>query len=287
MPGVGGRRRQRQATPLLPHIPRDERDGRWPCGHHPLGCLETLQARRAARFLRGQRADRLAVLVDSPRHARAVATHAALSGNKGGGVAEGAEAWRDLRAGRGGAGAPGAPLPPRAPSARAMAAPWRDGPACALAARRVRWRGTLAPACASLSPAEPPWRPPAGGGPAAPTRLCAVPGGHGRGPAHDAPPGAVPQTRGGPGLPPWSMACPGHAGRPGRVPAGHARGREHVRAPLALRHWRCAPGRSLPGRAPRDTVPRARWGGLGLAWRARGAHAPPGARPRWPPPHDG
>jgi len=96
--GVGWRRRQRQATPLLPHITRDERDGRWPCGHHPLGVLETIQARLAAMFLRGTRADRLAVLLAIPRNARAGATHAALEVNTVGGVADGAHAVRDLLA---------------------------------------------------------------------------------------------------------------------------------------------------------------------------------------------
>lgn len=85
--GVGWRRRQRQATHLLPHITRDALDGRLHCGHHPLGFLETIQARLAEMFLLGNRADRLDGLWDIPRNALAVATHAA-----------GADALRDLLA---------------------------------------------------------------------------------------------------------------------------------------------------------------------------------------------
>ena len=98
VPGVGLRRRQRQATHLLPHITRDALDGRLPCGHHTLGFLETIQARLAEMFLLGNRADRLDVLLDIPRNELAVATHAALSVNKVVGVANGAHALRDLLA---------------------------------------------------------------------------------------------------------------------------------------------------------------------------------------------
>jgi hypothetical protein len=96
--GVGLRRRQRQATHLLPHIPRDELDGRLHGGHHTLGFLETIQARLAEVVLLGNRVDRVDVLLDIPRNELAVATHAALHVNKVVGVADGAHAWRDLLA---------------------------------------------------------------------------------------------------------------------------------------------------------------------------------------------
>ena len=98
VPGVGRRRRHRQATHLLPHITRDARDGRVPCGHDTLGLRETIPARLAAVFLLGKGAKRGDVLLDIPRHERAVATHAALQVNPAVGGAKGAHARRDLLA---------------------------------------------------------------------------------------------------------------------------------------------------------------------------------------------
>src|SRR5712692_9745966 len=96
--GVGLRRRQSQATHLLPHITRDELDGRWHFGHYTLGFLETIPARLAEVFLLGNRADRVDVLLDIPCNELAVATHAALQVHKVVGVADGANALRDLLA---------------------------------------------------------------------------------------------------------------------------------------------------------------------------------------------
>ena len=94
--GVGHGRRQVQLTHLLPHIPRDELDGRLHFGHHALGFLDPLQARLAEVFLLGNGADRVDVLLDIPGNELAVATHAALQVDKVVGVADGADALGDL-----------------------------------------------------------------------------------------------------------------------------------------------------------------------------------------------
>jgi hypothetical protein len=88
----GYRRRHGPWTPRRPPRPRDARDGRVPCGHHPLGVLETSQARRAALCLRGHGADRGDGLRPSPGHARAVAASTSLPVNTGVGVTQGAAA---------------------------------------------------------------------------------------------------------------------------------------------------------------------------------------------------
>ena len=64
--GVGHGRRQIQLTHLLPHIPRDELDGRLHFGHHTLRFRDPLQARLAELFLLGNGADRGDVLLGYP-----------------------------------------------------------------------------------------------------------------------------------------------------------------------------------------------------------------------------
>src|SRR5262249_12162849 len=81
---------------LLPHIPRDEFDGRLHFGHDPLSFGDPLQARRAELFLLGNGADRGEVLLDITGDELAVATHAALQVHKVVGVANGTNALGDL-----------------------------------------------------------------------------------------------------------------------------------------------------------------------------------------------
>jgi hypothetical protein len=96
--GVGRGRRHLQGMPLLRPIPRNPLDGRLHFGHDTRGGLDTIQARLAEAFLRGQATDHVAGLWHSARQARAMATHAALQGDNVVGVADGAQARRDLLA---------------------------------------------------------------------------------------------------------------------------------------------------------------------------------------------
>ena len=93
---VGHGRRQVQVTHLLPHIPRDARDGRLHFGHHTLRFRAPLQARRAALGLLGHSADRGDVLLELTGDELAIAPQAALQGHTVGGVANGAHALGDL-----------------------------------------------------------------------------------------------------------------------------------------------------------------------------------------------
>jgi hypothetical protein len=73
--GVRYGRCQVQLPHLLPHIPRDKRNGRPHFGHHALGLLDPPQARLAEVFLLGNGADRVKVLRDIAGNALAVAPH--------------------------------------------------------------------------------------------------------------------------------------------------------------------------------------------------------------------
>src|SRR5262249_28775539 len=97
MPGERLRRCQLQLLDRLTHIPRDELDGGLHCGHHPLGLRDPLPARLAEAFLVSNGGKRADVLLDISGNACAVATHAALHVHNMGGVANGADALRDLR----------------------------------------------------------------------------------------------------------------------------------------------------------------------------------------------
>ena len=98
MHGERLRRCQLQLLDLLTHLPRDELDGGLHCGHHALGFRDPLQARLAEAFLVSNGAKRADVLLDISCNEFAVATHAALHVHKMVGVANGADALRDLLA---------------------------------------------------------------------------------------------------------------------------------------------------------------------------------------------
>src|SRR5713101_4327269 len=95
---VGLSLRQISLTHLLPHIPRDKRNGGLHFGHHALGFRDTIQARLAEAFLLRNGAHRVDVLLDIPGNELAVATHAALQVDKVVGVADGADTLGDLLA---------------------------------------------------------------------------------------------------------------------------------------------------------------------------------------------
>ena len=65
--GKGDRRRQIELSDLLPHIPRDELDGRLHFGHDPLGFVDALQAALAESFVLGNGANLLDVPLDIRR----------------------------------------------------------------------------------------------------------------------------------------------------------------------------------------------------------------------------
>jgi hypothetical protein len=62
--GIGVRLCSVELPHLLPHIPRDELDGRLHCRNHTLRFLDTIQTRPAETFLMGNRPNRLDVLLD-------------------------------------------------------------------------------------------------------------------------------------------------------------------------------------------------------------------------------
>jgi hypothetical protein len=78
VPGEGGRWCQGQWIDLLPHIPRDERDGRLHFGHDALGFLHALQAALAEPFVLGKHTTLLHGRLQISGQAWAVATYAAL-----------------------------------------------------------------------------------------------------------------------------------------------------------------------------------------------------------------
>ena len=80
--GIGRGLLQVQLTHLLPHISRDELDGRLHFGHHALSFRNPLQTRRAKLFLLGNSADRSDVFFDITGDELPVATHAALQIHK-------------------------------------------------------------------------------------------------------------------------------------------------------------------------------------------------------------
>jgi hypothetical protein len=94
--GVGPGRRQVQLPHLLPHIPRDERNGCLHFGHHALRFLDAIQARLVEPFLLSHGADYVDVLLDIPGNELAVSPHAALQVDKVVGVADGADALGEL-----------------------------------------------------------------------------------------------------------------------------------------------------------------------------------------------
>jgi hypothetical protein len=97
MHGVGRRLRQVQLTHLLPHIPRDELDGRWHFGYHTLSFRDPIQTRLAEVLLLRNRTNRVDLLVDITRYEFTVAPHAALQVDKVIGVADGADTLNWLR----------------------------------------------------------------------------------------------------------------------------------------------------------------------------------------------
>src|SRR5215831_17265563 len=80
--GKGDRWRAIELIDLLSDITRDERDGRLPCGHHPLGFLDTLSAALPESFVRGNGAPLLDALLDIRGHEAAVSAHPALQIDK-------------------------------------------------------------------------------------------------------------------------------------------------------------------------------------------------------------
>ena len=96
--GEGGGRRQVELIDLLPHITRDERDGRLHFRHDTLGFLDALQAALAEPFVLGNSTNLLDVRLDIRGNELAVSTHTALKIDKMVGMADGADALGDLLA---------------------------------------------------------------------------------------------------------------------------------------------------------------------------------------------
>src|SRR5215475_1576668 len=96
MHGEGCRRCQVQLRDLLPHIPRDERDGRLHFWHDALGFLNALQAARAEPFVLGDRTNLLDVRLDSSGHEWAVSTYPAVEIDKMVVVADATDALGDV-----------------------------------------------------------------------------------------------------------------------------------------------------------------------------------------------
>jgi hypothetical protein len=82
MHGEGCLRCQVQLRDLLPHIPRDERDGRLHFGHDALGFLNALQAALAKPFVLGDRSNLLDVRLDISGNELAVSTYPAVEIDK-------------------------------------------------------------------------------------------------------------------------------------------------------------------------------------------------------------
>ena len=102
--GVPGKRCWRcqvELLHLLPHLPRDERDGRLHFRHDALGFLDAFSAALAEPCVRGHGAHLLEVSLDVRGDQRAVSTHPALAIDTRIGVANAAEALGDLFALRG------------------------------------------------------------------------------------------------------------------------------------------------------------------------------------------
>src|SRR5262249_49973885 len=70
--------RQVELSDLLPHITRDDLDGRLHFGHHPLGFLDAFHAALAESFVLGTRTNLLDVSADIRGNELAVATYSAL-----------------------------------------------------------------------------------------------------------------------------------------------------------------------------------------------------------------
>jgi len=93
--GAGGGRRHVERIDLLPHIPRDQRDGGWHVRPHPLGLRDALHAALAEPCVLGHSANRLDVPLAICGKALAIATHTTLKSATMVVVADGAEAVCD------------------------------------------------------------------------------------------------------------------------------------------------------------------------------------------------
>src|SRR5215831_13507053 len=78
----GDRRRHIELRDLLPHIPRDELDGRLHLGHDPLGFVDALQAALAESFVLGHGANLLDVPLDIGGDEWAIAAYPTLEVDK-------------------------------------------------------------------------------------------------------------------------------------------------------------------------------------------------------------
>ena len=99
--GVQGVRRglrQSQLAHLLPHVPGDELDRGLHFGNHALRFLDTLQTRLTEVCLLGNGTDGMELGMDITRNEFAVTTHAALQIDEVIGMANSADALRDLLA---------------------------------------------------------------------------------------------------------------------------------------------------------------------------------------------
>src|SRR4029434_10037929 len=74
----GDGRRQVELSDLLTHITRDELDGRWHFGHHPLGFRDAFHAALAESFVLGHRTHLLEVFVALRGNELAVSAYPAL-----------------------------------------------------------------------------------------------------------------------------------------------------------------------------------------------------------------
>ncbi len=123
---VGRGLHQVQLPHLLPHIARDELDGRLHFGHDPLGFLDAIHARLAEAYVLGNGADRVDVVLDISSIELPVASHAAPQIHKVIGVADGTEALGDHLALPRDAGTLDARLPYPAQPAPGALSPWGD-----------------------------------------------------------------------------------------------------------------------------------------------------------------
>src|SRR5262245_31248556 len=96
MHGVGPQRCQVKLTDLLSHIPRNKFDRGLHFRNHSLGFVDPIQAGLTETFVLRHPADRVHLCVDICRNELTVATHAALSIDHVGDLADGTDARRDL-----------------------------------------------------------------------------------------------------------------------------------------------------------------------------------------------
>jgi hypothetical protein len=91
------RRRQVSLTHLLPHIPRNELDGRLHFGHHALGFLDASEADLTESFLLGDGAQCVDLRLDVTRNQLPVTTATAIQVDDVVRVTNGANALANLR----------------------------------------------------------------------------------------------------------------------------------------------------------------------------------------------